>query len=59
MVTDEVDDEAAVAVAAGGAAEEGAAVGRVHNITRNFAVYPIFRFYWWGPIFFYRPKLIF
>jgi len=26
--------------------DAGAAAGRVHNIARNFAVYPIFRFYW-------------
>jgi len=31
----------------------------VHNITWNFAIYPIFRFYRRGPIFFYRPKLTF
>ena len=46
----------------GGYSSDGGSEGlpiRVHNIARNFAVYPIFRFYWRGPIFFYWPKLIF
>jgi len=39
--------------------DAGAAAGRVHNIARNFAVYPIFRFYRRGPIFFLPVEIDF
>ena len=48
--------QAGCGVSRGGGTPRGRA-GRVRNIGRNFAIYPIYRVYRWGPIFFLSAEI--